>query len=153
MVFRTAPSARRELDAAKQNKLARKKIMSTATLEMAPMQWANLKDIDEVEPISEQDYGCLAEVREVLKRHGKRDRFGVALLHKHFDLADDEMLVECTNKQERVLTIKPVKAEDAGNTVQTIWMLMDGETKAMMGCRQSCGKDVQGNHNSFHSQT
>src|SRR4051812_15073087 len=87
--------------------------MSNATFEMAPMQWADLKDIDEVEPIGESDSECLAEVREVLKKHGKRDRLGVALLHKHFDMAGDEVLVEYSDKEERVLTIKPVKAEAA----------------------------------------
>ncbi len=55
----------------------------------------------------------------------------------------------------RVLTIKPVKQGEAGQTVETIWELGDGEEehKVVMGCRQSCSKEVQGNHNSFHSQT
>ena len=127
--------------------------MSNATLEMAPMQWADLKDIDEVEPIGVRDYECLAEIREVLKKHGKRDRLGVALLHKHFDMVGDEVLVEYSDKEERVLTIKPVKAGAAGNTVGTIYRLLDGGFESMMGCQQYCGKDVQGNHNSFHKQT
>jgi hypothetical protein len=38
--------------------------MANATLEMAPMQWADMKDIDDVEPINEGDYDCLAELRE-----------------------------------------------------------------------------------------
>jgi len=127
--------------------------MSTATLTVAPTQWAELEDIGDVEPISEGDLTCLAEVREVLKKFGKRERFGVALLHKHFDMAEDEILVEHTNKEERVLTIRPAKPETAGKTIETIWMLLDGEPKAMLGCRQYCGADVQGNHNSFHRGT
>ena len=59
--------------------------MST-TLEVAPMQWGLLKDLDDVGSINDSDVDCLAEVREVLKKHGKRERFGVALLHRHFDM-------------------------------------------------------------------
>ncbi len=127
--------------------------MSTATLERAASTLPDLKDIDEVEPVNPNDYECLAEIREVLKKHGKRDRFGVALLHTHFPLAPGEMLVERTDKQNRVPTIQPMKSEVAGRTVETILMLLDGENKAMLGCMQYCGKDVQGNHNSFHRQT
>ena len=127
--------------------------MSTAILEVAPMQGVNLKDIEDVVPVNDGDLECLAAVREVLKKHGKRERFGVALLHKHFDMDSDEMLVEHTNKKDRVLTIKPVKPQDAGPTIETIWALLDGENKAMLGCRQYCGRDVQGNHNSFHAMT
>jgi hypothetical protein len=89
----------------------------------------------------------------VLKKHGKWDRLGVALLHKHFDIAGDEVLVEYSNKEERILTIKPIKAEAAGNTVGTIYRLLDGGFESMMGCQQYCGKDLQGNYNSFHKQT
>jgi hypothetical protein len=120
-----------------------------------PVQWAELglRDIDEVEPVNEGDYDCLREVRDVLKRHGKQERFGVALLHKHFDMADDELLIEYSDPAARVLTIKPVKQAAAGRTVETIWILGDGENRVMLGCRQYCGADVHGNHNSFHRQT
>lgn len=129
----------------------------TATLDVLPrpVQWAGLglRDIDEVEPVNESDYDCLREVRDVLKRHGKQERFGVALLHKHFDMADDELLIEYSDPAARVLTIKPVKQTAAGKTIETIWMLGDGENTVMLGCRQYCGKDVQGNHSSFHRMT
>jgi len=127
--------------------------MSSATIEMAPTQWANLKDIHEVDPINDGDLDCLAEILDVLKKHGLQERFGVALLHKHFDMDPDEILVEQTNVEDRVLTISPVKASTAGNTIQTIWMLRDGGPEAMLGCMQYCGKDVQGNHSSFHRMT
>ena len=112
-----------------------------------------VKDIEEIEPIDQGDYECLAEIREVLKKYEKEERFGIALLHSQFPVDDGEMLVEYTDKEARVLTIKPVKREDVGKTIETIWMLLDGEHKAMLGCRQYCGTDVQGNHNSFHRPT
>jgi hypothetical protein len=127
--------------------------MANATLTVAPTQWAHLKDIHDVDPVNDSDLPCLAAVREVLKKHGRQDRFGVALLHKHFDMGEDEILVEETDVAGRVLTIKPVKQATAGKTIETIWHLADGEQRAMLGCRQYCGLDVHGNHSSFHKQT
>jgi hypothetical protein len=125
----------------------------TATLEVAPTQWGRLKDLHDVDPLNDGDYDCLVQIREVLKKHGKQERFGVALLHTHFPMQYGEVLVEHTDVESRILTIKPVRQEEAGRTIETIWMLLDGENRAMMGCRQLCGADVQGNHNSFHRQT
>ena len=124
-----------------------------ATLEMTSVQWANLLPFDMVEPVNEGDLECLREVREILKKHGKRERFGVALLHKHFDLEEGEILVETTDEVARVQMIKPVQKGSIAGTVGTIWMLLDGENKEMLGCRRSCSLDVQGNHNSFHTMT
>jgi hypothetical protein len=134
-------------------RLAEEDEMSRATIEVAPTQWANLKDIHEVEPLNEADYPCLSEIRDVLKKYDRQERFGVALLHKHFDMEPDEVLVEHTNVQDRILTICPVQVEAAGETIQTIWSLGDGAPETMLGCQQYCGKDVQGNHNSFHRAT
>ena len=127
--------------------------MSSETLLEPVSPWNRLKDIHDVEPIGTEDHACLAEIREVLNRHGKRERFGVALLHKHFDLAHDEMLVEETDVEARTLTIKPIATSEAPATIQTIWMLLEGDNQAMMGCMQYCGKDVQGNHGSFHRRS
>ncbi len=79
--------------------------------------------------------------------------FGVALLHKHFEMGPEEISLERTNVEDPVLTITPIKADGAGAIIQTIWMLNDGGPQAMLGCMQYCGKDVQGNHNSFHRMT
>ena len=125
--------------------------MSAATIAATANAWNDLKDIDEVEPVNSDDRDCLLEIREVLKRHGRQDRFGVALLHKHFALRNDELLVERTNKELRTLIIQPVTPQDAGSTVGTIFRLGDGEApEAFLGCMQYCGKDVHGNHSSFH---
>ena len=127
--------------------------MAAPPLNAVPIQRLNLLDIDNVPRINESDYGCMAEVRDVLRKHGKQTRLGIALLHKHFDLRKGEVLVETTDPVNRVSTIQPVKASEAGNAIETIWALLDGENEALLGCRQYCGTDVHGNHNSFHSQT
>jgi len=105
------------------------------------MQWAGLKDIEDVEPVNEADYECLEEVRATLRKHGRLERFGVALLHKHFDMKPDEMLVEYSDPVARELLIRPVKKEEAGRAVGRIYALRDGVREAMLGCRQYCGLD------------
>ncbi len=125
-------------------------MMSTKTLVVTPMQWADLKDIDEVEPLNEGDVDCLVEIREVLKTHGKQDRLGVALLHSHFKMAADEVLVEYSDKEDRILTTKPVKQQDAGNIVGTIWKLVDADIRAMAHCHKYCLRDWLLGHQKAH---
>ena len=122
------------------------------TLTIAPLEWSNLKDIDDVEPINDRDTDCLAEIRGVLKKHGKLERFGVALLHSHFDLANDEIMLESSDEKNRTLMIKPIKESEAGdNNVGTIWMLQEGDAKAMAWCRRYCKKGFWGHSESHNS--
>lgn len=53
-----------------------------------------LPDIDEVEHLSAADEPLMRELREVLGRHGAERRFGLMLLHEHFAIGEDEVLVE-----------------------------------------------------------
>ena len=92
-------------------------------LTMMPMQWGSLKGIDDIEPLNPGDYVCLAEIREVLKKHGKSERFGVALLHKHFDMKDNEVLLEETDRERRIQTVRPTLKSQAGRTIETQWLL------------------------------
>lgn len=106
-----------------------------------PIEWAELKDIDDVRPFDEDDAECFAEVRDVLKKHGKLERFGLALLHSHFSLAPDEVMLETTDKEGRVLMTKPARKGDLGNSVSTLWMLSDAEGIEMAYCRKYCERD------------
>jgi hypothetical protein len=54
----------------------------------------HLPDVTEVDPVDATDMAILAEIQDVLKRHNALGRFGVNLLHQHFDMADDEIMVE-----------------------------------------------------------
>lgn len=108
------------------------------TVTVAPVQWADLKNIDEVEPLNDSDHDCLTEVRDVLKRHGKLDRFGVALLHSHFDLQPDEIMLEAVNEADRTLVTSIVKqTSEPANHIGTIWSLRDDAT-TMAYCKQYC---------------
>jgi hypothetical protein len=111
--------------------------MESKTINVHAMQWNKLDHISDVRPIDESDAACLEEVREVLSRHGALSRFGLALLHSHFELADDEMMMETTNVGRREHWVRPVKKawiEDNNVTAQTTVVGFDAN-----GYHQNCG--------------
>jgi hypothetical protein len=86
-------------------------------------------DVDDVQPLDAADLPCLAEVRDVLAKHGKLDRFGVRLQHRHFDLAASEILLETCDPETRTLVSTPVDATgfEPGSVLETAWRLSSGE--------------------------
>ena len=76
---------------------------------LAVQQWNHLPDIQDTRPLDEDDRACLSDIRDVLSKHGRLDRFGVSLLHKHFEVADDETLVVSVYEKDRKLVTQPVK--------------------------------------------
>ena len=116
------------------------------TVSVSAMQWGDLNHIQNVEPIGDQDAAVLSEVREVLERHGCLERFGMTLLHNHFDVADDEVMMETTNLDQREHVVRPMKLAElqaAGIEVQSTVIGFDKE-----GYRQVCGCDprASGHH-------
>lgn len=106
------------------------------------MQWSALSDISEVPQISGKDYECLDELRGVLKKHGAGERFGIHLLHKHFDVADDEVLVEFTDEEARTLNCRVLKRSALENSpalVETQWRV--DTASASMICHGYCNID------------
>lgn len=90
--------------------------------------------ISEVEPHSDRDNALFAELAEVLKRDAL-DRFGISLLHRHFDINPGEVLLETTDIPSRVQTIRPVPHDEmtADPRIETAWRLSDGWIA--MGCK------------------
>jgi hypothetical protein len=79
----------------------------------------------------------LEEIRLVLAKHGCLGRFGVALLHSHFDLEDGEMMLETTDLEKREHWVRPVRLsylEEKGLTAQTTIVGFDEH-----GYSQKCG--------------
>lgn len=102
-----------------------------------PMQWNSLSHIADVPPIGDSDAACLEEVRQVLLKHGQVERFGLSLLHSHFDLADDEVLLETTDVERREHWVRPVTRKflaDNGITAQSTVIGFDEK-----GHHQICG--------------
>lgn len=102
-------------------------------ISVMPTHWRDLRYMSDVDPLGEADLPCLLEIRSVLERHGRLDRLGVTLLHRHFELADDEIMVEEIDFEQRRLVVRPQRREDIGPCVETSWQL-DGESL------QSCAK-------------
>lgn len=111
------------------------------------VQWSALEDIEDVEPISNKDYQVLAELRAVLAKHNYFNRFGVCLLHRHFELAPDEILMENTDTSARVSTLHVQKNDVAGKSIETMWRFSSSRTEVTV-CEQKC--HYQDGHRTVH---
>lgn len=107
---------------------------------MMSTELEELPDIDEVAPLSSDDFVCIAEIRKVLEKHDALTRFGVALLHSHFPVAEDEILLERTDVANRVQTVQPVKKSELKGIKHsgTSWRLDSNST--LMECEHICIK-------------
>ncbi|ACV78461.1 hypothetical protein [Nakamurella multipartita] len=111
-----------------------------------------LPDINEVRPVSAADDAVFAEIREVLERHGALQRFGVTLLHQHFDIADSEVLLETIDVENRILTSKPASRTDGRSSIETSWRLdaPNGARECETQCSTARGMDGDQYHQSTH---
>jgi len=115
-------------------------MQSIDSVVVQPMQWSDVRDIDAVRPISNEDAPILRELREVLRKHGALNRFGFTLIHNHFDIGPDEHLLESIDVDARVLTIRPVATKELGATIQTAWRFAESDTgtEPVLVCRLKC---------------
>jgi len=118
-------------------------------IKLETVQWSSLKDIDDVEPINEKDQSVLIELKEVLLKHGYTNRFGVCLLHKHFDISQDEIVMENTDVDARVSILSVEKDDQAVNSIETMWRFSNG-IQAGTHCVQRC--EYNSGHRSVHSK-
>jgi len=109
----------------------------------------SLRDINDVKPLADSDEPLVQEIVTVLKKYGALDRFGLALLHQHFPISPDEVLLETTDVAARTQLIRPVHEStlESEDYVETSWRLDTGQP--MMHC--VCRRDPDtGNHNHYH---
>lgn len=113
------------------------------------VHWNDFPDIGDVQPLTTDDEACLAEIREVLRRRGALSRFGVTLMHRHFDMAEDEMLVEYPDTTGRRLVTIVEKAvnHNAATSTPTAWSL-EGLRAAV---RCVCARD-DSSHLGYHRE-
>ena len=78
--------------------------------------------------LSNSDSACIQDIVQVLKKHNCLERFELTLLHKHFELEDDEVLAETNNPVCRTLLVEPIAKEDLENSqyYETAWRFDDG---------------------------
>lgn len=86
--------------------------------------------------MSNSDKECVSEIMEVLKKHNALKRFGLSLLHQHFDTAEDEILVEITDATNRVQTIRPIKKSELKefSVTETSWRMDTGSVLTVCVC-------------------
>ncbi len=97
------------------------------------MVWNDLARESDVVPFSSGDEAVLREIQEVLERHGAAERFGVNLLHSHFDLGESELLLERIDLPGRSIVARPEASENVrdADLVATHWRLDDGEIRPL----------------------
>ncbi len=78
--------------------------------------YAVLPDIDSpaMQALDDGDWECLDEIGGLLIAKGANDRFGVTLLHSHFPIGDNEIMIEEPRTGERAFTLRPVENRAAG---------------------------------------
>lgn len=118
---------------------------------MNPMTWNDLADIDDVPALDEMDEQCLAEIKTVIQKHGKEDRFGVTLLHRHFAMADDELLVEHCDVANRALVTRPQKESEVldRNYRPTIWRFDRAKPQVCAYCPTHENDEGDSRHDGF----
>jgi hypothetical protein len=123
-------------------------------LNARPISKFSMPDVSTVEPLSSADLAVLKEVRQVLAKHGALHRFGVTLQHQHFNLADDEIMVETTDIANRVQTIRPMKRSEQPAAVETAWIFGSDEdgAKAAIKCYLSRYVGASGLHFIKHKE-
>lgn len=114
-----------------------------------------LPDIYDVKPVDADDDAVFAEVRAVLESHGALQRFGLTLLHQHFPMSDDEVLIEHIDVENRVLVNRPFPAAGRERAIETSWRLDD--PSAQRRCETMCqpwrNPDGSPGHIKQHYQT
>jgi len=108
-----------------------------------------LPHITEVHPLSSSDKETMDKLYQVLKEQNALKRFGITLLHEHFEVREDEVLIEFTDIETRTQTIKPVSKSDPEllDAIETSWRLDTGVP--IMGCK--CKKYGTGDHSHYPS--
>lgn len=105
----------------------------------AAKNWNDLDDLMDVHTMSSTDEECINEIQSVIEKYGLTGKFGVSLLHKHFDLENDEILLETNDPIQRELSSRPVKISEISSKdyIPTIIRFDDGQK---YGCSY-CSKD------------
>ncbi|MFE7524754.1 hypothetical protein ACFU7Y_03445 [Kitasatospora sp. NPDC057542] len=80
-----------------------------------------LPKFEEAKGLGPQDGQFVRDLVDVLEKHGNLDRFGLCLLHEHFPVACDEVLVETHDLAARTLQIRVDKADATGHTKPSQW--------------------------------
>lgn len=121
--------------------------MSAITIAQEHLGLTDIDDVDRFDP--ERDQPLFNDIKKVLEKHGALSRFGVTLLHKHFDVYEGERLVEFCDHETRTLTLRPISESPGPNQthVATNWRFDTGSPEVNQRCFAEC-LTTQGVHTS-----
>ncbi|WEO95517.1 hypothetical protein A6P39_016640 [Streptomyces sp. FXJ1.172] len=83
-----------------------------------------LPRFEEAEGLGPQDAEFVRDLVAVLARHGNLNRFGLCLLHDHFPIAADEILVETNDSRARTLHAHVEKTDTTRHTKASQWRFL-----------------------------
>ena len=97
----------------------------------------SVPDLQDVSPLDSSDIECMKDIKEVLEKHGKVNRFGLALLHKHFPVNPQDVLVEEVDQANRTLTQRVMGRDELTGVpvVDTSWHLGSSVPLSLGKCR------------------
>ena len=99
---------------------------------------------DEAIPLGAADAQFVADLHDLLKRYGNLNRFGLCLLHDHFDVNDDEILLETNDYEARTLKLEVVKRDALQEIKFTSWRIDGAGAKELTACAEDKCKKIDG---------
>jgi hypothetical protein len=87
------------------------------------MEFAGPADFGPAAPIGPDDEAVLAGLADILRAHGKIDRFGMRLIRNQLGISEDQELMETCDKSRRALHCALIDTADrpTENAVETTW--------------------------------
>ncbi|WP_181803476.1 hypothetical protein [Streptomyces shenzhenensis] len=98
----------------------------------------SLPSFEEAEALGPGDTEFVRDLVEVLEKHGNLNRFGLCLLHDHFPVDADEVLVETNDPAARTLRVHVEKADGTRHLKASQWRFVP-HTDREPGERAACG--------------
>ncbi|MFF5701235.1 hypothetical protein ACFY7H_01785 [Streptomyces sp. NPDC012794] len=80
-----------------------------------------LPRFEEAEGLGPSDAAFVRDLVEVFEKHGNLDRFGLCLLHDHFPLGPDEVMVETNDPATRTLHAHVEKKDRTRHVKPSQW--------------------------------
>lgn len=108
--------------------------MATVTIplrEFSPLVYANLHELEVVKNWTNAYSQTISELNKIIQGYGVGDMLGVALLHKHFNLHEDELLVR--EIEEDGIKISPFNLQK-NPVLPFIWAFSKSKVNECFGC-------------------
>ncbi|WP_082837066.1 hypothetical protein [Labrenzia sp. OB1] len=107
-------------------------------LDVQPLSSRNLPSFDHAEPLAHGDEAFLQDIVGVMEKHGNLGRFGLCLIHDHFDVGVDEILLETNDPETRTLHLETVKLADLNADMKfTSWDVSKWDGSDLRGADHS----------------